>query len=333
MTVNAFTVSRSPGRVWTPLVNGTERLGVLDFTLPAHLDPASPEVRDGIDLIGGLIGHLVTAKMQYGDTLHRGRRSRPASTATELLWRTLPPLTFATEQLVISAILEPCYDVGGDAFDYAVDDDIARIAVFDAVGHSMTAGLTAAVALAATRTARIEGEGLYAIARAADLAIAGQFPDVRFVTAVLAELDLITGAVRYLNAGHPPPVLLRGGKVVAALDGGRRMPLGLDDPAIEIAEAALEPGDQLLFYTDGFTEARDEHGEQFGLARLVDFAERHAAAGLPPAETVRRLSHHLIQHQNGNLTDDATLVLVSWSAVASRREMPSIPDSLINGPA
>jgi serine phosphatase RsbU (regulator of sigma subunit) len=127
--------------------------------------------------------------------------------------------------------------------------------------------------------------------------------------------------VRYLNAGHPPPVLLRGGKAVGVLDRGRRMPLGLEDPAIEIAELSLEPGDRLLFYTDGFTEARDEHGEEFGLDRLVDFAERHAAAGLPVPETLRRLSRDVLNHQHGALHDDATLLLVSWSAADSQRSL------------
>jgi serine phosphatase RsbU (regulator of sigma subunit) len=117
-------------------------------------------------------------------------------------------------------------------------------------------------------------------------------------------------------------VLLRGGKAVGFLDRGRRMPLGLDDPAIEIAEQTLEPGDRLLFYTDGFTEARNEHGEEFGLDRLVDFAERHAAAGLPVPETLRRLTHDVLDHQYGDLHDDATLLLLSWSAVDSRTTLP-----------
>jgi sigma-B regulation protein RsbU (phosphoserine phosphatase) len=193
------------------------------------------------------------------------------------------------------------------------------VAVFDAVGRGLSAGLASAVALSAIRTARVDGHGLYAMARAADGAIIDQFDDQRFVTAVLAEFDLVTGVVRYLNAGHPPPVLLRGGKAVGVLDRGRRMPLGLDDPAIEVAAQALEPGDRLLFYTDGFTEARDEHGEEFGVQRLVDFAERHAAAGLPVPETLRRLSHDVLKHQHGPLHDDATLLLVSWSAADSRR--------------
>lgn len=73
------------------------------------------------------------------ELLHRVRRSRAMSTEGELLWRNLPPLTFATDTVAISAVLEPCYEVGGDAFDYAVDQDHAHLAIYDAVGHGLRA--------------------------------------------------------------------------------------------------------------------------------------------------------------------------------------------------
>src|SRR3954465_14504947 len=81
--------------------------------------------------------------------------------AAEMLRAQLPPLTFSTGHLVISGILEPCYDVGGDAFDYAVNGDIAHLALFDAVGHGSQGGLGAVIlaslALAAYRNARRAG--------------------------------------------------------------------------------------------------------------------------------------------------------------------------------
>ena len=315
--VTPIVAGRDPARMWMPIVDGTERLGVLEITLPPGLDPDDDTVRRNVDAITGLLGHLVVAKTQYGDTLSRARRSQPASAGAETLWRLLPPLTFTTERLVIAAILEPCYTIGGDAYDYAVDDQVARIAIFDAVGHGLRAALTATVALGAARTARVGRADLAAIARAVDTAIADEFTDSRFATAILADLDIATGTLRYINAGHPPPVIIRSGKAVASLDAGRRMPLGLGDPIVEVAELSLEPEDRLLFYTDGFTEALDRHNEQFGLQRLVDIAERHAAAGLPPPEMLRRLGHDLLDYQIGPLRDDATLMMLSWNSPAS----------------
>ena len=80
-----------------------------------------------------------------------------------------------------------------------------------------------------------------------------------------------------------------------------------------VSHEQLEPGDRLLLYTDGITEARDSQGRQFGTQRLVEFAERSSESGLPPPETVRRLSHAVLDHQDGKLQDDATLVLVDWT--------------------
>jgi sigma-B regulation protein RsbU (phosphoserine phosphatase) len=217
MTVTPLVAARDPGRLWMPLVDGTERLGVLDIALPAGMDPDNADVRTNIDAVAGLLAHLVVAKTQYGDTLSRARRSQQMSPGAETLWRLLPPLTFTTDRLVLSAILEPCYAVGGDVYDYAVDNDVARIAMFDAVGHGLPAALTATVALGASRSARIQGHGLHEVGRAVDRAILDEFGDSRFLTAVLAELHLETGTLRYVNAGHPPPVLMRGGKAVAQL--------------------------------------------------------------------------------------------------------------------
>jgi serine phosphatase RsbU (regulator of sigma subunit) len=242
--------------------------------------------------------------------------------AADLLWRLLPPLTYASRSMVVTAILEPCYDVGGDAFDYAVDGDIARLAIYDAVGKGMRAALGAATALGAARAARVAGADLPEMAAAADRALATEFTDARFVTAVLAELSLPDGRLRYVNAGHPPPVLFRAGRAVGTLDDGGRTPLGIVAGEGEVAETAFEPGDRLLLYTDGMTEARDVHGVQFGLDRLVALAEEGANMDLPAAEALRRLSHSVIEHQAGPPRDDATLVMVEWSNAAARRSVP-----------
>ncbi len=299
-------------RLWLPLLDGADRLGVLEVRLPDRMSPGDPVVQEGCRMFAGCVGQLVVRKTGYGDTLRRSRRSRPMTTAGELLWPMLPPLTFTTHRLVVSAVLEPCYDAGGDAFDYAVDGDVARFAVLDAIGNGLNAGLTAAVALASMRAARCAGRPLATVAAAVDNELAEHFGDLRFVTGVMAELDLNTGALDYVNAGHPPPVLLRRGKAVGSLVGGRRLPLGLQDKVVTPARLSLEPGDTLLFYTDGAVEARDPEGRLFGVHRLIDLAERHARAGLPAAETLRRLSHAVVEHQKGEAQDDTTLMLVEW---------------------
>ena len=310
-----------PDRLWVPMIDGSERLGVAEVVLH-EVPPDLADLREFCEALVGLVGHLLTVKLPYGDTLEQVRRTQPMTAAAELLLASLPPLTFSCHRLVISAVLEPSYDVGGDAYDYAVDGPLAQFMVLDAMGRGMRAGLTCVVAMAAMRTARRENKGLFAIGRAADAALVEHFADQRFVTAVLGELEMDTGRLRYINAGHPAPLLLRHGRAVRALTGGRRMPLGLDDSAIEIAEESLEPGDRLLLYTDGVTEARDDAGELFGTDHLVDLAERSAVDELPAPETLRRLAHSVMQHQGGLPTDDATIMLVEWSEKAAERTQP-----------
>jgi len=311
--------------LWVPLLDGTERLGVLRIALPASIDPDDRELQERCWLLAGLIGHLVVSKRSYGDALHQVQRSKPLSVSSELLWQLLPPLTFATEQLVVSAVLEPYDHIGGDGFDYAVDLSHAFFAIYDAVGHDIQAGLTTALTLAATRNSRREGRtDLVEMGRSADDVIAPEAPGRRFVTAVLARLEIATGRLQYLNAGHPAPLLLRANKTVKALDAAHRVPLGVlgSAPGLDLGAEQLEPGDRLLLYTDGIVEARDRDGQEFGVDRLIDLAERSSAGGLPAPETLRRLSHSVREHQAGQLTDDATLLLVEWSSTGHQRLLP-----------
>ncbi len=211
----------------------------------------------------------------------------------------------------ISGALAPAYDLGGDSFDYGVDTETARIAVFDAMGHGLEAGLLATVAVAAYRNSRRGRLKLAETAAAVDLAISERFGPERFVTAVLAELDLDSGCLRWCRAGHPAPLLLRGNKVVKTLWGNTGLPLGLGSPG-DPAEESLEPGDQIVLFTDGVIEARSPDGAFFGADRLADLVSRASAGGNPPPETLRRLVHSILDHQAGALQDDATAVMVEW---------------------
>ena len=303
-------------RLWLPLLDGVERLGVLDVTLPAGTDPDDSTLHDALQPVAGLLGHLVHVKTPYGDAIHRVRRQRAHTVAAELLWQLLPPLTFGNDRLVVSGVLEPSYDVGGDAFDYAADADRVHLAVFDAMGHTLNAGIIAAVALAAYRNCRREGRGLFDTAVMVDDVLAERFGGERFATGILAQLDLDTGRLRYLAAGHPHPLVLRRGRVVKTLTGARWLPFGLGSGEGEVEEEWLEPEDAVVLYTDGVTEARDPRGAMFGLDRLIDFLERQAAADQPARETLRQVVHAVLDHQQGVLQDDATLLLAHWTTAA-----------------
>src|SRR4051794_7546254 len=127
-----------PGDVllWLPLLNGTERLGVLRMTLAAA--PAEDvEAMRRLQRFASVIAELVMTKSLYGDSIVRARRTSLMTLAAEIQWSLLPPLTFVNQSVTVAGGMEPAYEVAGDSFDYAVDSTIARFAVFDGMGHGM----------------------------------------------------------------------------------------------------------------------------------------------------------------------------------------------------
>jgi hypothetical protein len=306
------TDTESGRRLWLPLLDGAERLGVLGLTLPS-VDDA---LRARCSWLATLVAELLITKGQYTDSYFLIRRRQSMNLAAEMQWQLLPPLTFVTPRVVIAGLLEPAYEVAGDAFDYALNGDTAHLAVMDPVGHDLTASVLAAVTVGSYRHSRRAGLGLADTYAAMDQVIASQFGGERFVTGQLGQLDCVTGRLQWLNAGHPLPLLVRRAKVVDTLACqpapplGLGLGLGLGQP--EIATAALEPADRVLFYTDGVSEGRNLDGEPFGEARLADLLVRETLAGQPAAETMRRLAHAILAHQGRSPRDDATMVFLEW---------------------
>ena len=195
--------------------------------------------------------------------------------------------------------------------------------VIDAVGHGLPAALLAGVAISAYRHGRRNGLDLPGLATAVDDAIAGQIGGSQFATAVLVRLNLDTGVLAWINAGHPQPLILRGSSLVDLPHCPPARPLGLLAGRPAVGGTRLEPGDRLLLYTDGITEARSPTGDFFGEGRLADHVSAAASSGDPTPETVRRLMAGVLAHQGGRLQDDASVVVLEWLTGAHRRTLPT----------
>ncbi len=172
-------------RTWIPVMNGADRLGVLEATLSETGDGRSL----GLRRLAALAGRLVVTAGQCGDGFALVRRRQEMSLASEMQWHLLPPLTMAAGNVAIAGFVEPTYEVGGDVFDGAINRDLAHVAIFDAMGHSLSASVLSSVAVAAYRHARRSHLDLEASIRHVDSALSSQFDADRFVTAQLATLE------------------------------------------------------------------------------------------------------------------------------------------------
>jgi serine phosphatase RsbU (regulator of sigma subunit) len=296
-------------RLWMPLLDGVERLGVIELVLP---DAPTGDQADELRAFVSLVAELIVVNDAYSDVFSRLRRRKTLSLAAEMQWELLPPMSFGTDRVVVTGGLEPAYDVGGDSFDYAINGSMMDLLVIDSVGHGLPAAVLASVAISAYRHARRNRLDVPDIAVEINAAIATQIGASQFATAVLARLDIGTGRLRWINAGHPEPLIVRGSSLVQLPRCPPSRPLGLQDSKPVCCETRLEPGDRLVLYTDGITEARSPGGEFFGERRLADFISAAAAAGDPAPETVRRLMRHVLAHQADQLQDDASIVVLEW---------------------
>ncbi|MEV5704732.1 PP2C family protein-serine/threonine phosphatase [Actinoallomurus sp. NPDC052274] len=295
-------------RMFLPLLDGSDEVGVMAVTL----DTVDDDDRRLLRRLAGLIAGMLVTKNSYTDEFFRARRREQMSVAAEIQWSLLPPLAMVTPQVAVAGILEPAYDVAGDSFDYALNDDILHMAVVDAMGHGLNAAVLATVAIGAYRHARRADIGLAELYAFMDTSIDAQFGPDQFVTAQMMRLNITTGHLQWVNAGHPAPLLIRDRRVIKRLESPGTLPVGFGGAQPLISEQALRPGDRVLFFTDGLVEEHETGGEQFGEERLIDFVESTGRVSQSVREMVRALSHALMRERGGVTTDDATLFLVEW---------------------
>jgi Stage II sporulation protein E (SpoIIE) len=299
-------------RVWVPVTEHASRTGVLAITVP----DASPEILERAELLGVFTGLVVATVTRVSDVPYVRRQKRDMSLPAVMQWDLLPPLNTRTPDALIAGLLEPAYDIAGDAFDYALGDGHLHFAIIDGMGHGITSTLLTGLAIGAYRHARRHGAAIPEIHTAIDQALTDYYRDDSFATGIIGKLTTATGRLEWSCAGHPPPLLLRDRKVVAELTTEPMVPFGLGGGTPALAATDLEPDDAVLLYTDGVIEARTADGELFGLDRLTDLLEREAASEQPPEEILRRLVRAVLDYQSGGLRDDATLLLVQWTGRA-----------------
>ncbi|MET8331284.1 PP2C family protein-serine/threonine phosphatase [Streptomyces sp. NPDC005181] len=311
-TFQGISASFEPGprtRWWVPLLDGAERIGVMRVDTDGPGEPLQPLMHQ----LATLVTMMIVTKRAHSDSYARRVRTQPMNVAAEMQWNLMPPRAFANEYVTISAAMEPAYEVGGDAFDYALAGGTVHLSIFDAMGHDVAAGLAANLAVGATRNSRRHGADLIETGRTVERILAQHLAESRYVTALLVDLDLCTGQLSWISHGHHPPVVIRGGRRTGPRPCPPGAPLGMGlDLHATLCRDQLVPGDRLMLYTDGITETHSPGGEEFGLDRFINFIIRHNADGMPVPETLRRLVRGILDHHGGRLQDDATVLFLEW---------------------
>jgi serine phosphatase RsbU (regulator of sigma subunit) len=197
------------------------------------------------------------------------------------------------------------------------------------MGHGLQASRMANLAVGTLRNGRRAGKDLVELIRSIDHQIEDQFGDAYFSTALLATLDTNTGRIRAVNAGHPLPIVFHADGGYDELPTSRCPPLGLGVEPPEPDEYQLQPGDIVLFHTDGMDEARSTDGAFFGLTRLYDTVRHLIDTGVRLPEVLRLVVAELLAH-SPDLGDDATAVLVGWQLGPTA--LPPATRALSTGP-
>jgi sigma-B regulation protein RsbU (phosphoserine phosphatase) len=247
----------------------------------------------------------------YRELMARAQHELDLKIAGEIQRALLPQSLYRATGFEVAAASVPCRAIGGDFFDYfTLPDGAFAFVLGDVSGKGVPAALLAAVLQGIfTANAHRSLEPANAISQANE-ALMRRAIRARFATAVYAVLSP-DGRLAYCNAGHNPPILVhRSG--VRRLDAGGPIMGALEQATFDDETVPLQPGDLLVVFSDGVTEARNSDGEDFGEERLLACVERHRA--LAPEALLKSLLDAVQRFSpDPALRDDCTVLVLRYS--------------------
>ncbi|MFB4426211.1 PP2C family protein-serine/threonine phosphatase [Streptomyces sp. QL37] len=288
-------------RVISPVSNRGDCIGVLEVTLQYADEVVLGQISDAAHALA----YIIVTDRRFTDLYHAGRRTTRTSLAAEIQHQLLPSSSCCeAPQFTLAAGLVPADDIGGDTYDYTLDQDTLHLSITDAMGHDTDSALLATLVTGALRGARRTGCDALHQARRAHEALLSH--NRGLATGQLLCVRLETGTCELVNAGHPWPLRLRDGATEAEeVPLAVNLPFGVASPvSYQLQTLQLHPGDRLVLLTDGMQE---RGAAAVDLASLVgDTRDSH------PREAVRTLTTAVLDACRGNLKDDATVLILDW---------------------
>jgi sigma-B regulation protein RsbU (phosphoserine phosphatase) len=287
------------------------RVPVIPFVLALPL-PGLAWSEGTLWLVGGFLAMNLLVMLEVADRL---TLKRDLEIARDIQRAMLPQEMVTGGGLEAYGFTRPANTVGGDFYDVLqMPDGRLVIALGDVSGKGSPAALLMALTLAILRTLVDEGLGPAALAQRLNVQVARHAPGSRFVTMFLAVFDPMTGALHYVNAGQNPPILRRVNGALERLTSGG-VALGMFDlSAYTAGDTWLAPGDVLVLYSDGITEAENKQGVFFDESGLEDVINRHWW------EDAATLGKAIVTSVEGHATD--TRLADDLTVLAIRRPMP-----------
>ena len=300
--------------VYAPVTERGEPVGVLELLLPYQ---PKPETVEYLAAAAHALAFVVIADRRYTDLYEWGSRSARLTLEAEIQRRLLPmSYTCEAGQFTLGGWLVPATSAGGDTFDFALDREVLHLSITDAMGHGVAAALLATLGVGSLRNSRREGLPLTEHARRANDAVTEHAQADQFFTGQLFRIELATGRVEVVNAGHVLPLLVRDAvPTEVALHADAAFWI---DPATtyRLQEFTLLPGDRLVLLTDGMLERNAADAK---IAQLLP-----ALVALHPREAVQALTAAVVTAAEAELEDDATVLVLDWYGGSTQsRDAPS----------
>jgi serine phosphatase RsbU (regulator of sigma subunit) len=251
----------------------------------------------------------VTTTFLYRDSLEKKILEEELAVARRIQRQFLPSSLPLSPGFTLAGLNAPSKAVGGDYYDTV---DLGRgdylVAIADVAGKGVPAALLASMVQAAIRTSALDRKPVGELMGRLNRLVHDATTDDRFATCILAEVEADGLGVSLSNAGHNYPILRAANGICRSLDEGG-IPLGVQ-PGVQYAQTrtTLLPGDALIMYTDGITDARNRLGEDFGEGRLLELVER-LPERLTADEIIRAIADEVTRFSDGaDQMDDITLV-------------------------